>query len=94
MKQSAEKKLGGRLVLSGMACLFIAMALTVVGMMMQMKHPSPGGDASLGIAKLLALAWLPPCGIGIMVRTTSDDDQTSTATRARRVDEETPSVDA
>lgn len=82
MGDAAVRKFGSSLVLAGMLCLFIAMALAVVGMFLLMRLDNPSGDNFLIIAKVFAGLWLPLIGIGILVRITNPESSPSGDTGA------------
>ena len=65
------KRFSGHLVLTGVICLFIAMAF---GLGAVALTGQPGGSTLMFFAKLFGFLWLPLVGIGALLRATGADN--------------------
>lgn len=65
---SPARRLGGRIVLTGMVSLFIGLALFVIGMFLLYRMSNPIGNSFLTGGKLFAGLWFPLVLLGAVLR--------------------------
>jgi len=65
------KRFSGHLVLSGIICLFAAMAF---GLGAVALTGQPGGSTLMALTKIFGFLWLPLVGIGALLRATGADN--------------------
>ena len=74
----------GRIILSGVICLHVAMLLSLPALAM-LGHPI--GLVFTGLAMLLKMAWLPILGFGILARLTANREAREAALAASPPDD-------
>jgi hypothetical protein len=70
---SAARRLGGHLLLSGMVSLFIGLTLFVIGMFLLYRMSNPAGNKVLTAGKIFVALWLPLVATGALIRVGSPD---------------------
>lgn len=65
---SPARRLGGRIVLTGMVSLFIGLILLLIGMFLLYRMSNPIGNSFLTGGKLFAGLWLPLVLLGAVLR--------------------------